>query len=267
MFLHIRPPNLCFCPDITAWTATWHSPKTSPEIYHPRQEQSRKAVATRAPLDGSHCWWGPRGWLLVSCLSIHACHGRSIKIERGVAWGHGMPGCLPQAEHHHWPRGFLVYQPVMLFLISMSAQQARLGFWGPFWAEQTSFLPWQGSWKLLELVQYHIVSNTEVSAAVLPAPSARARTTVRGYCQDCRHEYQEKELLPLKSSYLWAYSAKINLLVFRKNCFFHPPSKPLFFMGGCSSPPQSLLWGKKERSDCILNERLCLYHLTWSLPA
>lgn len=45
--------------------------------------------------------------------------------------------------------------------------QARLGLCASFWAKTTSLLLWQGSWKLLELVRYHIVSNTEVSMAAL----------------------------------------------------------------------------------------------------
>ena len=59
-------------------------------------------------------------------------------------------------------------------LISMSSQQARLGLCDSFWAKTASFLLWQGSWKLLELVRYHIVSNTEVSTAALLTQSVTA---------------------------------------------------------------------------------------------
>lgn len=104
--------------------------------------QSQNLSWNPSPLVGrvkrSSCHKGPTGWesllmgsqevdvgvlspghlLPVPCMSWKA----HIKIKRGVGWGHGMPGCLPKAELHHWPRGFLLYKPVMLFLIPMSAQ-------------------------------------------------------------------------------------------------------------------------------------------------
>ena len=59
-------------------------------------------------------------------------------------------------------------------LILLSSQQTRLGLRDSFWAKTASFLLWQGSWKLLELVRYHIIPNTEVSVAALLTWSVRA---------------------------------------------------------------------------------------------
>lgn len=47
--------------------------------------------------------------------------------------------------------------------------QAGLGLHYSRWAKKSSFLFLQGSWKLLELVRYHIVSNAEVSVDALLA--------------------------------------------------------------------------------------------------
>lgn len=152
-------------------------------------------------------------------------------------------------------------------LTPMSSHQARLCFWGSFWAKTASLLHWQGSWKLLELVRYHIVSNTEVSPAALPAQSTRAGALPGGIVSTAG-TVSGKGLTAIEiklslSLFCWSQSS-----VSQKELVFSSSKQaPCFSWGGHSSPPQSLAWRRKEISNCSLKESLCLYYLMWSFPA
>lgn len=269
MFLHTRPPNPCFCPDITAWTATWHSPKTSPEMQHPWWEQSQEAVAASALLDGSHCWWGPRRWILVSCpldtscLSQHTCMSwkAHIKIKHGVGvrtWNARVPAIswAPPLTQR-----FLVHQPVVLFsppcpVIKLDCvSEAHFGLKQPLFC--TGRVPgscW--SWSDITL------SPTLRWAQLLCQPRAQEQEHCPGVLSALQAQYQEKDLLPLKSSYLWAYSAEVSLLFLRKSWFFHPLSKPPVFPGGDIHPHPSL-WHGEGRKEVTVALRKASVYIIW----